>query len=226
MGSLRPEVVITDVRMPLMDGIEFMREVRKQSYQTRFLVISGYEDFAYAKGAVDYGAVGYILKPVDNSQLIELLVRMAREIKQDSLLQQLYRERLIERLASVLNAVRARKAGQTHVLVEEVIREIESRYMEDLSVKLLADLLHISPYYMMRVFKEHQNTTINAYLTEFRMEKAKRLLGDRRTKVYEVGAKVGFPEPKYFSQVFKKYTSMTPKEYQQQASMLQGGAES
>jgi two-component system response regulator YesN len=212
--------------MPLMDGIEFMREVRKQSDRIRFLVISGYEDFAYAKGAVDYGAVGYILKPVDNDQLTELLVRLAKDIQQDSLLQQLYRERLIERLASAVNQIRTRKAGQTHVLVEEVIREIESRYMEDLSVKQLADLLHISPFYMMRVFKEHQRKTINAYLTDFRLEKAKLLLRDRSTKVYEVGAMVGFPMPKYFSQVFKKHTSLTPKEYQQRASLLQGGTES
>ncbi|MDI4649241.1 response regulator transcription factor [Cohnella hashimotonis] len=225
VGSLKPDVVITDVRMPLMDGIEFMREIRRQALQTRLVVISGYEDFAYAKGAVDYGADGYILKPVDNSQLVALLDKLAKEIRQDSLLQQLYRERLIGRLASLLNEIRIRKVGQTHALVEEVLRVIESCYMEDLSVKLLADRLHISPYYMMRVFKERQNKTINTYLTEYRVERAKRLLADRRTKVYEVGAMVGFPDPKYFSQVFKKIVAMTPKEYQQMASVLQGGAE-
>jgi len=109
MGSLRPDVVITDVRMPQMDGIEFMREVRKQSSRVRFLVISGYEDFAYAKGAVDYGAAGYILKPVDNGQLAEYLIKLAQEINQETMLQQLYRERLIGRLASAINAVRAKK---------------------------------------------------------------------------------------------------------------------
>ncbi|MFD0714500.1 response regulator [Paenibacillus sp. GCM10027626] len=223
--KMQPDLVVTDVRMPLMDGIELMREVRRRTGTTRFVVVSGYEDFAYAKGAVDYGASGYILKPVDNGKLEELLAKLAGEIRQDSLLQQLYRERLLGRLVVALRQARNRKAAQSHLLVEEAVREIEARYMEELSVNQLADRLHISPYYLMRIFKEYKNKTINAYLTEYRIHMAKLLLQDRRTKVYEVGAKVGIPDPKYFSQLFKKHVALTPKEYQRQAA-LPGGTES
>jgi two-component system, response regulator YesN len=66
----RPDVVITDIRMPEMDGVEFMKKLRELEHSPAIIVLSGYDDFTYAKAAITNGALSYILKPVDTNELL------------------------------------------------------------------------------------------------------------------------------------------------------------
>ena len=68
----KPEILITDIRMPVMDGVELMKKLSAEEEETRpaIIVLSGYDDFTYAKAAIQSGAVSYILKPVDKKELI------------------------------------------------------------------------------------------------------------------------------------------------------------
>lgn len=79
IGKLRPDIVITDIRMPGMDGIEMMRKVRETS-DTEFILITGFSDFKYAKAAVDLGAQGFILKPIDDAELDAVLTKTVEAI--------------------------------------------------------------------------------------------------------------------------------------------------
>ena len=67
----KPEILITDIRMPVMDGVELMKKISAQKdFRPAIIVLSGYDDFSYAKAAIESGAVSYILKPVDKKELI------------------------------------------------------------------------------------------------------------------------------------------------------------
>lgn len=70
----RPELVLTDIRMSGMDGIQLMERIREEKMDTKFIVISGYNDFAYAQNALKYGALGYLLKPIDRKELTDFLI--------------------------------------------------------------------------------------------------------------------------------------------------------
>lgn len=70
----RPQLVLTDIRMSGIDGIQLMQRVRESRLDTKFIVISGYDDFVYAQSALKYGAQGYILKPVDRKELTDFLI--------------------------------------------------------------------------------------------------------------------------------------------------------
>ncbi|MBU9734995.1 response regulator [Diplocloster agilis] len=77
----RPELVVTDMEMKGMDGIELMKQTRDCYPDTEFLILSGYNSFEYVKSAVTYEAVDYLLKPVEAEELKTALVRVAGRLK-------------------------------------------------------------------------------------------------------------------------------------------------
>lgn len=76
----KPDIIITDIRMPLMNGLEFMIKVKESGLTPKIVVLSGFDDFEYARTAMHNGAVAYILKPVDNDQLVETVRSIAKGI--------------------------------------------------------------------------------------------------------------------------------------------------
>ncbi|MDQ8733933.1 response regulator [Paenibacillus sp. LHD-38] len=81
-------IVITDIRMPEMSGIELIREIREMGRKVKIIVISGYADFEYAKSVVPYNISGYLMKPVNPDQMRETLGKLAEEIACEMKLQQ------------------------------------------------------------------------------------------------------------------------------------------
>lgn len=76
-----PELVITDIRMPKMDGVAFMKEISSGAEKPVIIVLSGFDDFTYAQNAIRYGAVSYILKPVDRNELIATVTKAMAKIE-------------------------------------------------------------------------------------------------------------------------------------------------
>ncbi len=80
IDRLKPDIVLTDVRMPVMDGIELISQASKSHPDTKFVIISGYADFSYAKQAMDCGAAAYCLKPLKEEELKVVLLRLKASI--------------------------------------------------------------------------------------------------------------------------------------------------
>ena len=88
---------------------------------------------------------------------------------------------------------------------------ISQMYMnETLSVKDISDHVFLSTSYVCTFFKNETGQTLNQYLTEFRMEKAKQLLSDPRYKIADISSQVGYSDGNYFGKSFKKYTGFSP----------------
>ena len=75
-----PDLVITDIRMPSLDGIELIKTVRELNIDTEFMIISGYSDFEYARNAIKFDAFGYIVKPLDKDELQDILLSVKEKI--------------------------------------------------------------------------------------------------------------------------------------------------
>ncbi len=91
--KIRPDLIVTDIRMPDMDGLELIKKVfNNVDSDTSFILVSGYDDFDYAKRALQLGIRHYILKPVFREDLTELLVKVLQELEQREELKRIKKE--------------------------------------------------------------------------------------------------------------------------------------
>lgn len=367
-----PDIILTDIRMPYMDGLEFMSKIRESGIESSIIVLSGYDEFDYVRKAMHNGAYDYILKPIDNQQLIATVQKVAQRIKEDKSKKQYFsklQEELstikrqfirdlvlgnindkehvlekikfldlpidtdnisaivikIENVESLLNELTQSELGELkdemlknianllllhtrfigvvvdmsldewvilihskkvdditekaindrciellnkvkkelpfiitigigsqcneiidihdqYIKVKETVgdnalpntstvvkvgesllgyrREVKEAicyineyYGSDITIEALANKLFISSSYLMHIFKQEVGKTFNEYLIDVRIQKAKELLKDPRYKIYEVCQKVGYNDPKYFSQIFKKVVGISPSEF-------------
>ncbi len=84
----KPDILITDIRMPFMDGLELSRRVKKEMPHIKIIVLSGYDEFEYAREGIRIGITEYLLKPIDGNKLLEAVKRVAQLIRSEQELQQ------------------------------------------------------------------------------------------------------------------------------------------
>ena len=77
-----PDIIMTDIKMPLMDGLAFIRESQKLLPEGQFIILSGYSDFEYARTALKYGVKDYLLKPSTKNEIKEVLTRVVEQLKE------------------------------------------------------------------------------------------------------------------------------------------------
>ncbi len=95
-----PDIILTDIRMPFMDGLEFMEKLRNNGLESSIIVLSGYEEFSYVRTAMQFGAADYLLKPIDNRQLTDTVLKTSEKIKKERSTKY-YFQRLQNELSSI-----------------------------------------------------------------------------------------------------------------------------
>ena len=206
--SLRPDIVITDVRMPFKDGLEMLTET-KDEYRYETIIISGFDEFKYAKQAIRLGVSDYLLKPIDINQLERTLKKLVHKIEKRKGQKSLEKQSQLYR--KVLNLEFQPREKFTYS--EAVINYIKENYCLDLTLKDVSNHLGISIASLNSRFKEDTNYSVNEFLIRYRILKALQLLQNEQMYVYEVAEKVGFNDYKYFSQVFRRYVGMSPTQF-------------
>ena len=84
ISEKRPDSVITDIRMPFMDGIELSRMIKEEYPEIKIIILSGHEEFEYAKAAIQIGVEEYLLKPINGDELLQVVNRVAQKIKEEN----------------------------------------------------------------------------------------------------------------------------------------------
>ena len=196
---LEPSLIITDLKMPQMDGIEMLTALRAEGCTAYVIILTAYDKFAYAQSALRLGAVDYLLKPFHDGDLENAVTRIQQR----------------RRPAAEATPIGAARKGDKSKYVLEAMDYISKHYNEpDISVGTVAQSLNISEGYLSHTFKKETDYTLLNYLTRYRIHKAMELLKDCRVKVYEVAEQVGYRDIAYFSATFKKYAGISPSEYQ------------
>lgn len=203
IASLKPDIIIVDVNMPIMDGIEMLEHLPPYLYTT--LIVSGHDEFKYAKKAIELGVSEYILKPVDHNELSKAIERA----KQDLEMKQVYMQnREMDREPFIALPSHGPVDSITLSLVLDYIQE---HYQEKIGMQNLIDITGKSSTSINTRFQRELKYSFSDYLTRFRMQEAIGLIKTLDYHLYEIAEMTGYSDYKYFNQVFKKIFNVSPK---------------
>lgn len=210
--SLKPDIVIADVNMPLMDGITMIEQSLKV-HTFSSIIISGYDEFHLAKKAIQLGVSEYLVKPLEEQQLIEALSRAKSQVE----LMRKYEIILnnSNQIEEILNADLLKINTKVSKYVAKMMEYIQDNYSRKISIHDLVEQLGISSTYLNQKFKMETSYTFNEFVNRYRIQKAMDLLKTGEGKVYTIAHDTGFSDYKYFISIFKKYTNITPSQFQE-----------
>lgn len=232
-------IVIMDIGMPGMNGVEAAEWIRKSHPDCVIIFLTAYDDFSYAKRAVSLHALEYLLKPCDDEELIPVMEEAMRQVD-------LCRGRRASQAAG-RSGGRSGDGGRSengtegapgqagerdagtgrerdtdpeeaaengYSRVAAAIRAyVRENYSRDISMQDAARAMNYSEVYFCRLFKQCFDQNFTAYLTRLRVKEAKKLLEDPRANIKDVSRSVGYSDSKYFSKIFKRITGQLPSEY-------------
>ena len=219
----KPDIILTDLRMPVMNGIELIRKIRARNRRVRFIILTCLDEFAPAQEAIELGVSSYVLKHTSGVAEIEAKLLAARE-------ELLCRERgelgcadlrtgEAPGLPAEVGPEAARSLGPCginpypHPKVRAALEYLRANYEQEQSLRDVADALEITPGYLSRLFRMHGQRGFIETLNDIRIAHAQSLLRDTSLPIHTVGRRVGFSNTTYFIRVFRKCTGSTPNEY-------------
>lgn len=195
IDELRPDIVFVDIFMPFMNGIEFTKVVTQRYPDLIIIVLTGFDDFEYARQCVCLPVVEYMLKPIVRKDVNDVLIR-------------------VKDMLSKRNPDRSDISINTSTSTIDQITLYLKENFTDSSINLtsVAQQFSFNPSYLSRKFKQETGQSFVEYLMKCRMDHAISL-SKAGKKMFEAANEVGIPDPNYFGRCFKKYTGVSYSEY-------------
>lgn len=202
-----PDLILLDINMPRMNGLELAQAIRSLNPEVPIAIITGYDYFDYAVKALKIGVEDYILKPVSRKDVAEVLTKLI-----DRLAAGRSRQELSRVVSSLVGAGRSEEDSQYRETLQAIVeRELGN---SDFSLKGLASEMGFSPGYLSGLFKKLFGQPFQDYVLDRRLERAKLLLLSTEMRNYEVARAVGFEDVNYFGTRFRKAFGSSPRQYQ------------
>jgi len=208
MREEKPSLVFVDMRMPIMNGADFLSIAKQEFPQAQCIVVSGYDDFKYAQVAIKNGAVDYILKPVDEADLNKAIKRAVETLDQ-------IQKKTQEQALTSTTAETEKELSPSEVI--DIIKDyVERNYCRDIKLSMFSEKYFFSQKYLSKLFKNKYDIGIYEYALKLRMDRAKLLLKDKSLQIQEISDQLGYSNNNYFSKAFKTYYGVSPSEYREQ----------
>ena len=195
IDTLNPDIVIMDINIPIMNGLKVIKLSRIKHPEIAFVIVSGYDDFSFCREALRLQITDYILKPVNYDEFGNCI---------DNLKIFMFEQR-------ISNGKAIEKQDERRI--SGITRYLQEHLSEEISLSVLADEFHLNPQYISQLFKNEIGVGFLVYLTNVRMEKAKKLLVSTALSVGNVAEQCGYSDYRVFTKVFKKTEGITPSQF-------------
>lgn len=202
-----PDIIITDMKMPVMDGTQLLAKLEELSVNSKVIVISGFSDYKYTRLAIRSGVIDYILKPVDPQDLNNALSTAVAQLEAEA----------GQRADAA--SVPSDRPPVTNKVIHDVIAYIDQNYLAPISLTDLAEHFFLSKEHLSRLFKKETGQNLFSYIMYLKLTESKRLLKTTDMTLDDIAFHLGFSNGNYFSKVFKKNCNLSPSEYRNQNSI-------
>ncbi|MFT4416236.1 response regulator transcription factor [Fredinandcohnia humi] len=223
-----PDIILMDIKMPGIDGVEAVKQIKQLYPNIKFIMVSAFNTFEYAKEVMQQGVKEYILKPSRKEDILASIHRVKVEIEEErrhAEEQNELRSKMKEFMALAeskglppivedpTQSVDIWKSNQVEKILTKAKEYIDARFSESLTLEEVAEYVELSPFYFSKIFKDRLGVTFIDYVTTVRINHAKKEMLDPSKSLKEICYSIGYRDPNYFSRVFKKYTGLSPTEY-------------
>ena len=195
IDTLIPDIVIMDINIPIMNGLKVIEVSRTKHPEIAYVIVSGYDDFAYCRKALQLQITDYILKPVNYEELGSCIDNLKISMYESKTKKNPDLDKGDERVIS------------------SIMRYMQEHLSEEVSLSVLSEVFHLNPQYISQLFKNKIGVGFLAYLTNIRIEKAKKLLLSTSMSVTEIAEFSGYSDYRVFTKVFKKTEGITPSQF-------------
>ena len=193
IDALLPDIVIMDINIPILNGLKVIQRSRLKYPDMAFIIVSGYDDFAYCREALRLQITDYILKPVNYDEFGSCIDNLKISIFENNT---------------------AEESGEEDErTIVGIVRYMQEHMTEEVSLNILAEEFHLSAQYISQLFKNEIGVNFLAYLTNIRMEQAKKLLLSSQFSIAEISERSGYGDYRVFTKAFKKAEGVTPSQY-------------
>lgn len=198
MREIRPDLVFVDMNMPVMDGCTFLEKASVEFPDSQFIVVSGYDEFAYAQRAIHYGVTDYLLKPIEEEELNHAIEKAILRINPE------------EKFGRDDENI----DGTSPEEVIDIIKDyIDNNYYTNIKITMFSEKYFFSIEYLTKLFKSRYGYSIYEYVLKLRMERARELLSHEENKIIDIARRLGYADNHYFSKAFRNYYGVSPSQY-------------
>ncbi|MDR2558933.1 MAG: helix-turn-helix domain-containing protein [Oscillospiraceae bacterium] len=190
--SLKPDVVISDLKMPGLSGTELLEKLNEDSDCPQFVIASAYNEFENVRRLFLSHGFDYLVKPVSDRELTELLNRVTDSISDSE--------------PDIKKQPSSRK-------FDAVLRYLKENPTINHTLETVSKYFKFNGNYLCNLFSKHSDMTFSRYLNVMRAERAAELLHTTDKPIKEVAASVGYNDYYYFCRVFKKIYGISPSQY-------------
>jgi hypothetical protein len=227
-GEQKNDIVIMDISMPEMNGVMAAKYIRKMDDECSIIFLSAYDDFEYARNAIKVRALDYLLKPCDMNDLLAVMDTALQKLDKENAFngnsisgKEQNKETQID--GSNYNNVRENRPKRTdnvrnsdeQTTIKYLKEYVENNYIYDISMQEAAEEMGYSDAYFSKLFKQYFNQNFTAYLTEYRIKKAKELLSNTNHSIKDISRMVGYTDSNYFAKIFKRLVGEIPSKYRE-----------
>lgn len=182
-------LAFVDIQLPGDTGLAFCEYLRTNDIDTEVVLITAYQDFSYAKQAIRLNVLDYLVKPVIEKELFNMM---------EDFLQK--------------NAFTQTKS----VLINNVLEIVHEEYNQKLQLSDLSRKVYVTPTYLSKKFTEVVGIKFTDYINHFRIQKAKQLMIENPDwSLFQIAEHIGFSSQHHFSNLFKKIEGITPSQFKE-----------
>lgn len=202
--ELRPDVALVDICIGESKGYELIEKLDVLGLPTCYIMMSGYDEFEYARRCISAGAKDYLLKPLSRETLAQAVERVLQR--------DLHAELPAQQDEESRDPVLGLPYDSFSNLTNKVLLIVQGEYMRNLSLKLVAEKFKMNATYLGQIFLKETKIKFSEYLMAYRMRQARRLIETGDEKVSVIARQVGYGNLNYFYTHFKAYYGVSPSD--------------